>query len=344
MNPLLVDSCKKVAEKEAIIAEKQLQEQPSQRSSVIVRNQHLSKCQQKSVSESFVPLFTSLSQSLDWCTKDNLEKMYAEISDKVLLDPQGEYMKKLLEADKSIVEQARANKMKIVMSNDYISIGKSITETIGIEFYRSILPGFLEQSFQDISSSTSFTLLGLCAGLDHCFCSESMLDQIQIYFSCTSDFLKFWKDIAPDIDQLKALPLDAFAMFTSPWAPKIEHEDFVGETFDQLHDLIHGDQDLSRLLFLLSLFSPVDIEHSGDEKAWLRKFQDKISMMLYSHVLGQENMQMGNKKEALEIVRRMERIIQDLYKCGQIFHQGLIHYDQEDKMEDIETIEIAKLL
>ena len=92
----------------------------------------------------------------------------------------------------------------------------------------------------------------------------------------------------------------------------------------------------------------MDIEINGDEKTWLRKFQSKISMMVYlymhSHVMGQKNMQMGNKKEALEIVSRMERIIEDLYKCGQIFHQGLIHYDQEDKVEDIETIEIAKLL
>jgi len=340
----LVDSCKRVAEKEAVPSEKQqLQEQPSQRSSVIVRNQNLSKYIQKSVSEISVPLFSSLDQSLDWCTKDNLEKKYADISDKVLLDPQGEYMMKLLEVDKNIVEQARANKMKIVMSNDYISIGKSITETIGIEFLRNILPGFLEQSIRDISSSTAVTLLGLLAGMDHCLCSESMLDQIQLYFSCTSDFLKFWKDIVPDIDELKALPLHAFAIFTSPWAPKIEDEDFVAETFQQLDDLLRGDQDLSRLLLLLSLFSPVGIEHRAEEKAWLKKFQNKISMMVYSHVMGQENMQMGNK-QALEIVKRMERIIVDLYKCGQIFHQGLIHYDQEEKIEDIETIEIAKLL
>ena len=340
----MVDSCKRVAEKEAVPSEKQqLQEQPSQRSSVIVRNQNLSKYIQKSVSEISVPLFSSLEQSLDWCTKDNLEKKYADISDKVLLDPQGEYMMKLLEVDKSIIEQARANKMKIVMSNDYISIGKSISETIGIEFLRNILPGFQEQSIRDISSSTSFTLFGLLAGMDQCLSRESMLDQIQLCFFCTSDFLKFWKDIVPDIDELKALPLDAFAMFTSPWAPNIEHEDFVAETFHQLDNLLHGDQDLSRLLLLLSLFSPVDIEHSAEENVWLKKFQNKISVMVYSHVMGQENMQMGNK-QALEIVRRMERIIVDLYKCGQIFHQGLIHYDQEEKLEDIETIEIAKLL
>ena len=173
MNPLLVDSCKKVAENEAVAInnEKQLQEQPSQRSSVIVRNQHQSKYPQKSLSESDVSQFSALSQSLDWCTKDNLEKMYAEISDKVLLDPQGEYMKKLVEIDKSIIEQARANEMKIVMPNDYMSIGKSITKTIGIEFFSNMLPGFAEQSINDISSSTALTLLGLCAGLAHCFYS-----------------------------------------------------------------------------------------------------------------------------------------------------------------------------
>merc|ERR1711970_246007 len=73
MNPLSIDSCKKVAGNEAVAinAEKQLQEQPSQRTSVIVRNQHMSKYPQKSLSESVQ--FSGLSQSLNWCTKDYLE-------------------------------------------------------------------------------------------------------------------------------------------------------------------------------------------------------------------------------------------------------------------------------
>ena len=108
-------------------------------------------------------------------------------------------------------------------------------------------------------------------------------------------------------------------MWTSPWAPKIEQEDFVSETINQLDLLLHGNQDMSRLLFLFALFSPVDVELSADERAWLKHFQSKISMMVYSQLLGQEDRE---NRKALEIVGKVGRIIEDLYKCGQIFYQG----------------------
>ena len=88
---------------------------------------------------------------------------------------------------------------------------------------------------------------------------------------------------------------------------------------------------------LLSLFSPINIKLGEDEGTWLKQFQRKICTMVYTHVLGQ------GSQRALELVSKFGRIVEDLHKCGQIFHKGVVHYAEEGKLEDIETIEIVQL-
>ena len=92
--------------------------------------------------------------------------------------------------------------------------------------------------------------------------------------------------------------------------------------------------------FARSVFSNIYIEISSEEIAHLKQFQSKIGMMFYNHVLGKEGM---DNVRALEWVGKIGRIIHYLHKCGQIFHEGIIHHVEEDQMEDIESIEIMHL-
>jgi len=342
MNPLLVDNCRKVEKQEENVQSKQTKHtELNHRSTVIVAKQsHSPSSQNLTYSRTITPIVSSVATSLQTYTRESLENIYKEICDKILLDPQGDYMQKLFEVDKRVIEQARSNKMKIEVTGDYISTCKTITESVSTNFLRKVLPGLSDSYIQGLASSTSITLLGLSAGVQQCFCDGSMLDQIQRSFPCSTEFLDFWKRIAPDIDELKALPMEAFAMMTSPWAPKIEHEEFVAETFQQLNEVIDGDKDVSQLLFLLALFSPVNIQTSAEETVCLKQFQSQMSMLVYSHVLGQQEM---DNTSALEWVGRIGRIIQDLHKCGQIFSEGVIQYSEEDIMEDIDAIEIGQL-
>ena len=87
-----------------------------------------------------------------------------------------------------------------------------------------------------------------------------------------SAFLEFWRTAAPDMDQLKAISLDAFETMTSPWAPSIEDEEFVAATFQHLSELINGDSEVGKLLCLLALFSPVKIHLSTEETLCLKQF------------------------------------------------------------------------
>eukprot|EP00092_Neocalanus_flemingeri_P032297 GFUD01035114.1.p1 GENE.GFUD01035114.1~~GFUD01035114.1.p1 ORF type:complete len:135 (-),score=38.71 GFUD01035114.1:63-467(-) len=134
--------------------------------------------------------------------------------------------------------------------------------------------------------------------------------------------------------------MEAYDMMTSPWASSIADEEFVADTFKLLSELISGDEELGDLLCLLALFSPVDVQLSKEETFCLKQFQSKISTMVYNQVLCQEDCE---NIGAFERVARIVRIIEDLHKCGEIFHEGIIYHDAEDNVEDIESIEIGQL-
>ena len=109
MNPLLVDSCKQVEKQENKVPSSETQENPTQtsRSSVIVSSQLISNCQiliapvnvSPHISSNKSQMEPSVNISLHGFTGESLGKKYAEICDRVLLDPQGVYMKKLFEVD-----------------------------------------------------------------------------------------------------------------------------------------------------------------------------------------------------------------------------------------------------
>eukprot|EP00090_Calanus_glacialis_P015190 TRINITY_DN24045_c0_g1_i1.p1 TRINITY_DN24045_c0_g1~~TRINITY_DN24045_c0_g1_i1.p1 ORF type:complete len:419 (+),score=84.64 TRINITY_DN24045_c0_g1_i1:22-1257(+) len=337
MNPLLVDSCKQTKINE---------QQRSAESTVIVTNH--ANIQRSLQSEDMatrniskeIQIDTPVDSSLSRCTKENLSQSYEQVFDSIILNPQGEYLKEIFEVEKSVYEQARSKKGKIVLPSDYTTRYKTILDSIGIQFLRIFFPDFPLNSLQKIVSSTSKIILGLNFGLNECFHKESMLDQVKQFFPCSSALVQLWKNAFPDIDQVKAIPMEAFEMMTSPWAPNIKDEDFVTDTFYRLRELVSGDLEIGKFLCLLSLFSPVNIDLSSEETACLKQFQSKISMMLYNHVLGQEGV---DNASALEWVGKIGRIIEDLHKCGEILNEGVINNGDADIVENIDDIELVQL-
>jgi hypothetical protein len=337
MNPLLVDSCKQT---------KLNDQQRSAESTVVVTNHaNIQRClQPEDISTSIISkesqIEAPVDSSISRCTKENLSETYEQVFDSIILNPQGEYLTELFEVEKCVYEQARANTGKIALPSDYTPRYKTILDSIGIQFLRIFFPDFPLDSLQKIVSSTSKTILGLDFGLAECFHKESMLDQVKQFFPCSSALLQLWKNTFPDIDQVKAIPMEAFEMMTSPWAPNIKDEDFVTDTFHRLRELVSGDLEIGKFLCLLSLFSPVNIDLSSEETSRLKQFQSKISMMLYNHVLGQEGM---DNASALEWVGKIGRIIEDLHKCGEILHEGVINNGDADIVENIDDIELVQL-
>jgi hypothetical protein len=73
-----------------------------------------------------------------------------------------------------------------------------------------------------------------------------MLDQVKKKIPSSSDELKLWKNTFPYIDQVKAIPMEAFEMITSPWAPNIQDEEFVPDSFHRLCELVSGELEIGK--------------------------------------------------------------------------------------------------
>lgn len=77
-----------------------------------------------------------------------------------------------------------------------------------------------------------------------------------------------------------------FDMAKSPYAKSKSDEDFVDSTRQKLRDLVMADEYFGRLIYLLALFSPVKIEIPEKENRLFLNYQQKISIMMYSHLMG----------------------------------------------------------
>ena len=77
-----------------------------------------------------------------------------------------------------------------------------------------------------------------------------------------------------------------FDMTKSPYAKRKSDEDFVASTSQKLGALLMSDEHLSRLVYLLALFSPVKLQIPEKENRLLLEYQQKISIMIYSHLMG----------------------------------------------------------
>ena len=77
-----------------------------------------------------------------------------------------------------------------------------------------------------------------------------------------------------------------FDMAKSPYAKSKNDEDFVDSTRQKLKFLLMSDEHLGRLVYLLALFSPVKLQIPEKENRLLLSYQQKISIMIYSHLMG----------------------------------------------------------
>ena len=164
-----------------------------------------------------------------------------------------------------------------------------------------------------------------------------MFKRFEKIYHLSPAMLDFYKETIPDFELIKSLPKEEMK---SPWASSIEDEDFVESTYHVLCRLIKGDPEVGKMLGLLALFSPVGVALDKEQNCSLKKFQSKISIAIYNHILGQETV---DNSSAFERVTRLVNVMQNLHKCGEIFHDGVIYLNVEDEIDDIENIEVLVL-
>merc|ERR1711892_274837 len=325
MNPYLVGSCKQIdVDSDFTVSESSLQKIliPAPKNSAYQVNSSVKALNHQD------------------CSKEALFLKYEQVSDIIYLHPEGLYMQKLFQADQAFYEQARVKKKKIEFPTDYVWTLKKVLDSIASPFLETFLPELSNDLLQRIAESSSITLLGLILGLEQCFVNESILDQFQYSCIVSPAFVDLWRTSFPELKTLKALPLDSYDMLKSPWTPNIEDENFVEDTFEIFVNLVSGDVEVAKLLNLLALFSPVKVVLSTEETFYLKHFQRKISVEMYTHVLARDTC---NNIDALERVTGLGKMIEKMNRCGEIFHDSIIYHSKEDILEDIETIDLVEL-
>merc|ERR1719397_998331 len=95
------------------------------------------------------------------------------------------------------------------------------------------------------------------------------------------------------------------------------------------------DQMLGRLLAMLVMFSPVEVELTRKEEATLKQFQSQVTIIMYNHILGTEE-----NTGAVSRLSHLVDIIRDIHRCGVILWENILQACPDSDSLDIDVINI----
>ena len=142
----------------------------------------------------------------------------------------------------------------------------------------------------------------------------------------------------------------------SPYAKSKSDEDFVDITRQKMRELVSNDDHFTKLIYLLALFSPVDMKLPEKENTQFKDYQQKISIMTYSYLMGRYKLKSSkiyfskvflfrNSSDNLTSTNRMANVVsmmEDFNKVGRIFRDGLINCQMDGSVE-LDCIEIESM-
>lgn len=328
MKPELVDSCKN--EDYKIIQNNT--ERASNRKA----------CHKKNKSNSDAKQENNTPQSISEKEEKDMQKVYDEVCEKVCQEMFESHLEKLLAVDLSLWENVEAKK-KLAIPKFYVDLYREVCEKIVLDFLQGFLPQISSQTLKKVTKDSTKSLCGLIVGLEHCYRHKSFLEQASLsYPTATPTMMSVWEELYPKVKTMQAIPHEAFANLTSPWAANAEYEELSKSTNQRLEELIEDDNKVSRLFTFLLFFSPT-ISLSSEEDLELKRLQSKVSMWLYHHMLYKEGSQ---NTAVLDRLTRLSGIVKDLNKCGNIYTEKMIPHENEDlagSLKDLNTIELTGL-
>jgi len=247
----------------------------------------------------------------------------------------------LIEIDKLCIQQIRDKKLLICTPTDSVRRVTEFSRCAIRAFLNWLLPGLSSHSLDRITSNVSLTLIGISCCAFGSFSSSTLLEQYQHCCIIGSDsFWEHYKQVFPDLENLEPVPLHSYDICSSPYAQRYEDEQFFDEICQKFSQLINGDLELSKILYLLALVSPVGLDLERQDVDLLKEFQQKISIMIYNHLMS--NSELDNFL-VLQKMYQLVSLLEDLNRCGEIFKNGLITNGDHHSAE-IDDINITDLL
>ena len=154
------------------------------------------------------------------------------------------------------------------------------------EFLKVFLPQLSEATVELITGDVSLSVMGLSCCAFRSFTNRTLLEQYQNSSIIALDPIwSHYKEVFPDIEHLKPVPIESFDICSSPYARRFEDEEFFDAISQKFSSLLEGDLELGKIILLLALVSPVGLELDSEDVALLKEFQQKISIMVYNHLM-----------------------------------------------------------
>ena len=157
-------------------------------------------------------------------------------------------------------------------------------------FIQTTLKHFLPNVEETVLFAMTKSVQSTTSGLEHCsfqtFKYKNLLDQAEnALFFPSKKHSKFYRDLPFNAEEIEPITHERCDTYISPYAKSREEEELVSTTMEKTRSLLNGDIQLSHLLNMLALFSPVKVDMSMDDTCSLKFFQEKITMMIYTHLM-----------------------------------------------------------
>ena len=188
--------------------------------------------------------------------------------------------------DKQCIQQMREEKFLISTPSDAVSRHFEFSQCAIKEFLKVFLPQLTADTLDLIVGNVSLTVMGISCCAFRCFASRTLLEQYQNCSIIALDSIwSHYKQVFPDIENLKPVPIESYDICSSPYAQRFEDEEFIDAISEKFSNLLKGDHELGKIIYLLALVSPVGLDLASEEVALLKEFQQKISIMVYNHLM-----------------------------------------------------------
>ena len=196
------------------------------------------------------------------------------------------FEKKISSSILDCIKQALDKKLIIHVPSNLYEI---VAESRG-NFIKTTLKHFLPNVEEKVILAMTKSVQSTTSGLEHCsyqcFEYKNLLHQAEnaLFFPSKKHY-KFYLDLPVNAAEIEPITHDKMDTYISPYAKSQEEEELVSTTMEKTRSLLYGDVRLSHLLNMLALFSPVKVDMSMHDTCLLKFFQEKITMMIYTHLM-----------------------------------------------------------
>lgn len=167
---------------------------------------------------------------------------------------------------------------------------------------------------------------------------DTFVNQHRAAGTFTNSFQKACSDVFPDtIHAISSFDPRNVSLFTSPWAARLEDEEFFSHTLDTVGNIIKDDIKLGTLYCTLILATPgLHLSKAARCDPSLHRVQREMTILIYRYL----SHKLGNSHYASTTTSALTKLLADLHICREIHLFGRLNClakgTLEVKIEDLE--------